>query len=294
MTARILPFRRRPSPRPGASSATGDRHLHLSRPLQPRPTAPPGGGDPAMGATNVALVFTRWAHLPDKAFRALGYMALVALDQDTEPRYWGGWEGLAEAIGRTPPAEPADSDTSPRAEEYRRMRRNDFEAVKTAMRQVFKAGAAAVEKPSGPGRPATYRLLLGAPTGKERPVEQGRIDALTGKVPPVEQGRFRLPRGEHLPTGGAHQRIMGGVSGTGEEQNSPKVTTSPAGNASCPQILDFDAARILLESFPDFGESWLNRPEVKRFTGTTNRYIAAAELALKEMRRLPGTGTGAS
>ncbi len=35
-----------------------------------------------MGASNVAKCYTRWQHLPDRAFRALVYMALVSLDAD--------------------------------------------------------------------------------------------------------------------------------------------------------------------------------------------------------------------
>jgi hypothetical protein len=94
---------------------------------------------------------------------------------------------------------------------------------------------------------------------------------------------------------GGTLRTEGTEGKEGEHEYSPKVPISSGiSTTGYPQIPDFDAARTLLESFPDFGESWLSRPEVKRFTGTENRYIAAAELALNEMRRLPGTGTGAS
>lgn len=52
-----------------------------------------------MGASNVAKVFAHWRHLSHREVRALTYMALIALDADKPPVYFGGWKAVAEALG---------------------------------------------------------------------------------------------------------------------------------------------------------------------------------------------------
>lgn len=60
-----------------------------------------------MGAGNVMRVSLRWGVLDGTAHKILVRMALVILDKDPEPRWFGGLEPLAEAIGRTDrPADP--------------------------------------------------------------------------------------------------------------------------------------------------------------------------------------------
>ena len=54
-----------------------------------------------MGAGNVGLVYARWGHLPHAPFRVLAYMALRTLDDGDPPRFWGGRESLAVALGRS-------------------------------------------------------------------------------------------------------------------------------------------------------------------------------------------------
>ncbi len=52
-----------------------------------------------MGAQNVAKVFVHWRHLSHREARALTYMALIALDADKPPVYFGGWKAVADALG---------------------------------------------------------------------------------------------------------------------------------------------------------------------------------------------------
>ena len=52
-----------------------------------------------MGAAHVSAVYAQWSHLPDRPFRLLAYMALIAKDATPEPAYWGGRDGLCIALG---------------------------------------------------------------------------------------------------------------------------------------------------------------------------------------------------
>lgn len=52
-----------------------------------------------MGAQNVAKVFANWRHLSHRDAHALTFMALISLDADNPPVYFGGWEALASALG---------------------------------------------------------------------------------------------------------------------------------------------------------------------------------------------------
>lgn len=97
----------------------------------------------ALGAGNVAGAFDSWSHLPDRAFRALAYMALVSLDRDDPPRYWGGRGALAKALGL------ADDEAGHRA-------------VKRAVAQLVRAGAIKHDgPPAAGGRRAEYVLNVG-------------------------------------------------------------------------------------------------------------------------------------
>lgn len=60
-----------------------------------------------MGAELVGLVYAGYSALPGAQFKALGFMALKALDHPNRARparlYTGGWEGVSMAIGRDVP-----------------------------------------------------------------------------------------------------------------------------------------------------------------------------------------------
>lgn len=104
-----------------------------------------------MGAGNVKLVYARWAGLPDLPFRVLAYMALVSKDEDSKPCFWGGWEALALAAGRTVPDRSDDPEDT-------KARRAALKAVNAATKTLIDRGAVRVKVVAAPGRNATYEL----------------------------------------------------------------------------------------------------------------------------------------
>lgn len=97
------------------------------------------------------LVYARWAGLPDLPFRVLAYMALVSMDEDPKPCYWGGWEALALAAGRVVPDRADDPEST-------KVRRAALKAVNAAMKTLVDRGAVRVKAVAAPGRNATYEL----------------------------------------------------------------------------------------------------------------------------------------
>jgi hypothetical protein len=64
-----------------------------------------------MGVMLATLVSIRWAHLPERQFKVLNRMALMALDKPNskgQPAsiYFGGWEPLSLALNREVPETP--------------------------------------------------------------------------------------------------------------------------------------------------------------------------------------------
>lgn len=54
-----------------------------------------------MGAAHATAVYATWGkRLRGSAFRLLVHMALTAKDSDSPPHYWGGRDGMAEALGK--------------------------------------------------------------------------------------------------------------------------------------------------------------------------------------------------
>lgn len=109
-----------------------------------------------MGAGNVKLVYARWPDLGDAPLRLLAYMAVIALDEGEQPRFWGGREALALAIGRMVP----DRRTEDRAELAER--RLAFKAVTRTLGALKDAGAITLLSAAAPGRNAVYALNLAA------------------------------------------------------------------------------------------------------------------------------------
>lgn len=113
-----------------------------------------------MGGSNVAAVFAMWSPiLGDKHrdMRALVFMANTALDGDKPPRYFGGWEALAGALG-------FDVETNPVSAE-----RN----TKKALSALTKAGAIVSSGAARAGVRAEYALQL-LPGVRYRPSGSGR------------------------------------------------------------------------------------------------------------------------
>lgn len=107
-----------------------------------------------MGAANVKAVYELWPALPGAAFRTLAYMALVSKDADSPPRYWGGREDLAAALGReVPPENEEDADVT-------RQRNAAFKAVRDATSLLTKLGAIVLLRQARGGQRQEWALNL--------------------------------------------------------------------------------------------------------------------------------------
>jgi hypothetical protein len=109
-----------------------------------------------VGATLALRAFSAAAaHGLDGNPRAmLVRMALSALDDAERPRYWAGWEPLAEAIGHALPSEDDDGPEATRARRYAQ------EAVRLSVRVLRSAGLISASRRAAPGRNAEYSLCL--------------------------------------------------------------------------------------------------------------------------------------
>lgn len=101
-----------------------------------------------MGYRLANVVSVTWAHLPERQFKVLNRMALMALDTPNkrgQPAcvYFGGWESLSMALARDVPDESPDPDTT-------RRRRDLCNETSKIVGQLIAAGA--VKKPSDKAR----------------------------------------------------------------------------------------------------------------------------------------------
>jgi hypothetical protein len=132
-----------------------------------------------MGASNVAAVFIYWRRLPHAPFRLLVYMALVSMDADDPPKYWGGWQALAEALGRKMPATHADRV-----------------AVTTALTTLRQEGAISRAVNPARGRRAEYLLhLMAPPTRQAEPAQRDRLSLPTRQAEPANVTGSDSPQG---------------------------------------------------------------------------------------------------
>jgi hypothetical protein len=166
-----------------------------------------------MGAGNVGLAFARWGSLNHAPFRALVYMAHRSLDSGNPPRFWGGREDLASALGRPIP--------EPYGEEFEKMRKADFEMVKKVIGALTKAGAITMFQAPSAGQNAVYTLNL------RTVVDELSTGGGGNSVPPT--GGNSVPRmvGTGFPEGGNSVPPLGGrgevglstgVDGQGDQQ----------------------------------------------------------------------------
>jgi hypothetical protein len=232
-----------------------------------------------MGRENANLAYARWAHLSHVPFRLLVYMALRSIDDDNPPQFWGGREELAHALGRVVPPEPAKNDSSARAQQFRKQRAADFEAVKVALRPLAAVSVIVLSRRAGGGLPACYDLHLGIGQGKAGPTPEGRLSLPLRKAQPTPGGRPDLP-------------LDGGVGGETLQQTvdqhtstninySPKVSSSLANPAEISETqMTYDIAAGILGKLPDLGQAYLAR--IAEIEGMRNRVIAAATLAITE------------
>jgi hypothetical protein len=112
-----------------------------------------------VGAAAAITAMSRFPSVSDFAMRALIQMALTSLDRDDPPRYFGGWEATARALGRDVP-ELADELTGDERREVERQRENARRAVGRAVKELVAAGAVSRTNRPKVGSRAVYHLNL--------------------------------------------------------------------------------------------------------------------------------------
>jgi hypothetical protein len=181
-----------------------------------------------MGAGNVALVFARWGQLNHAPFRALTYMAHRSLDNDNPPRFWGGREEIAFALGRVVPEGLDDSSI--------RQRKAALEAVKDVMKALKAAGAVTQVQASKPGQRAVYVLnLRSRMVGAETPPVVGAQPPLMVGAEPAIGGGSTPPRGVEEELG-----LSSGVAGQDHPEPAGTARTSEANNRIGSKIGEFN------------------------------------------------------
>ena len=137
-----------------------------------------------MGAAHVSAVYAQWSHLPDRPFRLLAYMALIAKDATPEPAYWGGRDGLCLGLGL-----PA-SDVS-------------YRIVRRAVADLIAAGALERVMVGHNGKRSEYRIHVTGPKADTSVPLQADVDKSLG-------GQDSPPKGGHLSPGrGTPQSPLG-------------------------------------------------------------------------------------
>lgn len=173
-----------------------------------------------MGGGNVAAVFAVWSPiLGDKHrdMRALLFMANTALDGDAPPRYFGGWEALACALGFDVEGNPDSAERN----------------TKKALSALVKVGAITSSGTARAGVRAEYALNLvpghtHVPSGSGRNVtwtQQQRSDG-------ANQGDCQgypgvTTRGTQRGTARGTQQGDRQGSGSGTARGTPRRTQDP-------------------------------------------------------------------
>lgn len=102
-----------------------------------------------MGYRLANVVSVQWAHLPERQFKVLNRMALMALDTPNKKGqpaavYFGGWEPLSMAMAREVPDEDLDDP------EVTRRRKQLCDEASRMVSNLIAAGA--VKKPADRAR----------------------------------------------------------------------------------------------------------------------------------------------
>ncbi|KJQ54666.1 hypothetical protein RS85_01395 [Microbacterium sp. SA39] len=130
------------------------------------------------GLAKAAYLAAAKAGVDHAPTRVLVYMALVALDSDPEPSYFGGRTALAESLG-------APATTS------------GFRAVDRAMSTLSRRGLTALARKGAPGRHSRY--LLRDETGSP----------LSADTPRSASGDRRTHHGERVVNNSEHTTVSG-------------------------------------------------------------------------------------
>ena len=129
-----------------------------------------------MGAGNVSRVYKEWSCLEHRPFRALAYMALVSMDRDDPPKYWGGRDDLAVALGYPMPEAPADDNKGQSATDARAARARGHHAVDKVTQSLVKQGAVLRIRQGSFRSHAVFALLFSAAEGTpQRPPTPSKV-----------------------------------------------------------------------------------------------------------------------
>lgn len=209
-----------------------------------------------MGAGNVSRVFKEWSCLEHRPFRALAYMALVSMDRDDPPKYWGGRDDLAVALGYPMPEAPADDNTGQSATEARAARARGHHAVDKVTQSLVKQGAVLRIRQGSFRSHAVFALLFsaaegtpqGSPTTSEvTPQGCPTPPAHTSEVTPQGSPRSPLRGPVGHPSGVVEVTPQGSPKEYEEKEGGSKGMPDPpsAGPSPRPKL------KTLLASSPD-------------------------------------------
>lgn len=200
-----------------------------------------------MGASHVAAVYAQWRQLPDRPFRVLAYMALIAKDATPQPTYWGGRDGLCVALGL---------EASPTS--YRIARR--------AVADLLEAGALERKYTGHAGKRSEYRVMV-TPRKGDASVLQMPVDNPTstegegGQDSPPEGGRLSPQRGTPESAKGdttVPPRKMRNTRSESEEEISS--THSSTDRACEPNAMtEIEARRVIRNGTDDNGHALRKR-----------------------------------
>lgn len=209
-----------------------------------------------MGARHVAAAFAQWGSLPDRPFRLLAYMALVAKDATVEPAYWGGRDGLCLGLGIEPTP-------------------NGHRIARRAIRDLVEAGAIERRYVGHSTKRSEYRLILTATKGDGSVPLCGTHSTSDDET---EGGHESPPKGGHLSPKRGTQAVEKGDttvpprkkrntrSEEEEEISSVQVSTDRACEPTTDEIDLLSAKRILKDEFEDLGRA-LTRQSPAGVTG---------------------------
>lgn len=202
-----------------------------------------------MGARHVAAAFAQWGSLPDRPFRLLAYMALVAKDSTAQPTYWGGRDGLCVGLG---------VEATPSGHRVARRAIADLEA----------AGAIERKYVGHSRKRSEYRLVLtpakGDTTVPLSPADNpDEADDKGGRTSPPKGGQIRSERGTDLVEKGdasVPPRKKRNTRSEEEEEISPtQVSTDRACEPTTSDLNLLQAKRILRDTFEDNGRDLIQR-----------------------------------
>lgn len=202
-----------------------------------------------MGARHVAAAFAQWGSLPDRPFRLLAYMALVAKDSTAQPTYWGGRDGLCVGLG---------VEATPSGHRVARRAIADLEA----------AGAIERKYVGHSRKRSEYRLVLtpakGDTTVPLSPADNpDETDDEGGRTSPPKGGQIRSERGTDLVEKGdtsVPPRKKKNTRSEEEEEISPtQVSTDRACEPTTSDLNLLQAKRILRDTFEDNGRDLIQR-----------------------------------